>query len=187
MKKSIVALFITSALSSTASFAQTNETENIIVTASRSAQDKFDALASVDIIDRAQIEQLQPDSIAELLTRIAGITSSTQGGAGHQTSLFVRGTNSDHVLVLLNGVRVGSATLGSKEFATIPVALVERIEVVKGPRAALWGSDALGGVIQIFTRQLGNGEGQVGASIGHDGYWQGYGAIGFGNENTTTR
>ncbi len=183
MKKTILALVISSAFGSTVSVAATDNTETIIVTANRSTQDKFDALASVDVIDRAAIEQIQPDSIAELLTRVSGVTATTQGSAGHQTSLFIRGTNSDHVLVLVNGVRVGSATLGSKEFATIPVALVERVEIVKGPRAALWGSDAIGGVIQIFTRQLDAGQGQVGASFGHDSFWQGYGAIGFGNNS----
>jgi vitamin B12 transporter len=182
MKKTSVALIISSALSSPVTLA-TDNTETIVVTANRTTQDKFDTLASVEVFDRQSIDQLKPDSIAELLSRVAGISATTQGSAGHQTSLFVRGTNSDHVLVLVNGVRVGSATLGSKEFATIPVALVERVEIVKGPRAALWGSDAIGGVIQIFTRQLDAGQAQLGASFGHDSFWQVYGAVGLGNEN----
>ena len=182
MKKTSVALIISSVLTSPLTWANEN-TETIVVTANRTIQDKFDTLASVEVFDRQSIDQLKPDSIAELLSRVAGINATTQGSAGHQTSLFVRGTNSDHVLVLLNGVRVGSATLGTKEFATIPVALIERIEIVKGPRAALWGSDAIGGVIQIFTRQLDAGQAQLGASIGHDNFWQVYGSVGLGNES----
>jgi vitamin B12 transporter len=77
----------------------------------------------------------------------------------------VRGANSDHVLVLINGVRVGDATFSTKDVSSIPVQQIERVEVVRGPRAALWGSDAIGGVIQIFTRKLSNGEGQVGAKL----------------------
>ncbi len=181
MKKKLVAAIIASTLTPLTSFADTSDTETMLVTASRSNQEAFDALAAVEIFDRDVIEQIQPESISDLLGRVAGITATTQGSAGHQTSLFFRGTNSDHVLVLVNGVRVGSATLGSKELATMPLALIERVEVVKGPRAALWGSDAIGGVIQIFTRQMEPSAGKVGASIGHDSFWQVYGSLGLGN------
>jgi len=190
MKKSFIALSITSALS-TVSFSvfasnshiEDNQTETIIVTANRTTQDKFDVLAAVDVFTRDDIEQIQPLSVAELLTRVAGITVSTQGTQANTTSLFVRGSNSDHILILVNGIRVGSATLGVKDIAAIPVQLIERIEIVRGARAALWGSDAIGGVIQIFTRQLESGTAQAGATYGSHHYKQGYGAIALGSKH----
>ncbi|WP_057830619.1 TonB-dependent receptor domain-containing protein [Colwellia sp. TT2012] len=193
MKKKLIALSISSLLYSSLSFAEQTNTalinktlkadETIVVTANRSIQDKFDTLAAVDIFTRANIEQIQPLSVSDLLRRVAGITITTQGTSAHKSSAFIRGTNSDHVLVLVNGVRVGSATLGVKSIADIPVQLIERIEIIRGPRAALWGSDAVGGVIQIFTRDLSPGEGQVGVKIGSNSLYQGYGALGFGNED----
>jgi len=189
MKKTILALSISSLLYSSLSFAEQTSAatidkadETIVITANRSIQDKFDTLASVNIFTRENIEQIQPLSISDLLGRVAGISINTQGTSAHKTSAFVRGTNSDHVLILVDGVRVGSATLGSKSIANIPVQLVERVEVIKGPRAALWGSDAIGGVIQIFTRDLSAGEGQAGIKVGSDSLYQGYGALGFGNK-----
>jgi vitamin B12 transporter len=189
MKKTLIALSISSLLYSSFSFAEQNNVvsinkadENIVVTANRSIQDKFDTLAAVDIFTRENIEKIQPLSISDLLGRVAGISISTQGTSAHKSSAFVRGTNSDHILVLVNGVRVGSATLGVKSIADIPVQLVERVEVIRGPRAALWGSDAVGGVIQIFTRDLNSGEGQAGIKVGSNSLYQGYGAIGFGND-----
>jgi len=192
MKKTLIALSISSLLYSSLSIAEQNSAininkaakadETIVVTANRSIQDKFDTLAAVDIFTRENIEQIQPLSISDLLGRVAGISISNQGTSAHKSSAFIRGTNSDHVLILVNGVRVGSATLGVKSIADIPVQLVERLEVIRGPRAALWGSDAVGGVIQIFTRDLSAGEGQAGIKIGSNSLYQAYGALGFGND-----
>ena len=180
MKKTLVAIALLNSIYHVQ--AQQTQTEHVIVTASRTQAQAFDALAAVEVITRDDIDAWQPQSISDLLTRFAGITESTQGTKGHQSSLFFRGTNSDHVLILVNGVRVGSATLGAKALSTIPVAMIERVEVVKGPRAALWGSDAIGGVIQIFTRQHQAGEGQVSLTLGHDGYGQAQASVGLGND-----
>ncbi len=190
MKKTVIALQVASLLYPAVALSAPvkNSTnikkadETILVTANRSVQEKFDTLAAVDIFTRDNIEQIQPLSVSDLLTRVAGINVTTQGTSAHQSSVFVRGTNSDHILILVNGVRVGSATLGVKSIADIPVQLVERVEVIRGPRAALWGSDAVGGVVQIFTRELNAGEGQLGFKAGNNSLYQGYGAFGFGNE-----
>lgn len=191
MKKTLLALNISTLLCSGLALAETTPNtlskaakadETLVVTANRSIQDKFDTLAAVDVFTRDNIEQIQPLSVTDLLSRVAGITTTSQGTSAHKSSTFVRGTNSNHVLVLVNGVRVGSATLGTKSIADIPVQLIERVEIIRGPRAALWGSDAVGGVIQIFTRDLSAGEGQVGFKVGSNRLYQGYGAIGFGNE-----
>ncbi|MGP1665861.1 MAG: TonB-dependent receptor plug domain-containing protein, partial [Rhodanobacter sp.] len=125
----------------------------VIVTATRTAIDLDDALSSVNVITRADIERLQPLSLTDLLIGLPGVSVASNGGLGQLSSVFLRGTNSTHILVLVDGVRVGSATTGSAAFEQIPVEQIERIELVRGPRSSLYGADAIGGVIQIFTRR----------------------------------
>jgi len=140
----------------------------VTVTAARRAQTVDDTLAHATVIDRAEIEASQARDLLELLRRQAGIDLARNGGPGQATSVFVRGTNSNHVLVLIDGVRVASSNLGSFDFAHLPLAQIDRIEIVRGPRAAWWGSDAIGGVIQIFTRSdKGLAAALRGGSLGH--------------------
>lgn len=182
------AIAVSTILLSSNSFAVEND-KTIVITANRVAQDINDTLAAVEVITREDIEKIQPESITDLLKTVAGMDIVHNGGAGQSSSLFTRGSNADHTLVLVDGVRVGSATLGSKNFASVPVAQIERIEVVKGPRAALWGSDAIGGVIQIFTRRLKTGEMSSSITLGPDSFVSGDFSTGFGNEkiiNTAT-
>ena len=162
-----------------------NNDKTIVITANRTEQDINDTLAAVEVITREDIERIQPTSITDLLENIAGLDIVHNGGAGQSSSLFTRGSNSDHTLVLIDGVRVGSATLGNKSFSTIPVAQIERIEVVKGPRASLWGSDAIGGVIQIFTRRLSQGEYSVQATVGSNNSVATDFSFGFGSDKVT--
>lgn len=129
--------------------------EPLLVTASRTTQTASDALASVTVIERTEIERRQAASLPELLRGVPGVTLANNGGPGKSSSLFLRGTESDHVLVLIDGIKVGSATSGSAAFQDLPVELIERIEIVRGPRSSLYGSEAIGGVIQIFTRRDG--------------------------------
>lgn len=128
---------------------------DVVVTATRTAQSADATLASVTVITRQDIEHLQAQSLPDVLRGIAGLTISNNGGAGKATSVFLRGTNADHVLVLVDGIKIGSATLGTASFQDIPVAQIERIEIVRGPRASLYGSEAIGGVIQVFTARGG--------------------------------
>lgn len=132
---------------------QATELDGVVVTATRTAQTQDATLAAVDVISRADIERLQRASLPELLRGSPGLTVSNSGGAGKASSVFLRGTESDHVLVLVDGIRIGSATLGTAALQDIPVDQIERIEIVRGPFSSLYGSDALGGVIQIFTRR----------------------------------
>jgi vitamin B12 transporter len=127
--------------------------EPLIVTATRSAQPAVSSLAAVSVIERDRIERSQAPDLLELLRLEAGIDIARTGGPGGQTSLFMRGSNANHVLVLVNGVRVAAAGTGAFAWEMLDPAIIERIEIVRGPRAARWGSDAIGGVIQIFTRQ----------------------------------
>ncbi len=129
--------------------------EPIIVTATRTAQTADETLAAVTVITRQDIERQQATSVVDLLRGTPGLGLSNNGGLGKATSVFLRGTESDHVLVLIDGVKVGSATLGTTAFQDIPVDQIERIEIVRGPRSSLYGSEAIGGVIQIFTRKGG--------------------------------
>lgn len=127
----------------------------VVVTASRTAETADETLASVTVITREDIERTQALSVEEVLRGLAGISIANNGGLGKNTSLFLRGTESDHVLVLIDGIKVGSATLGQAAFQDFPLEQIERIEVVRGPRSSLYGSEAIGGVIQIFTRRGG--------------------------------
>ena len=130
--------------------------DNVVVTATRTAITADDALAAVDVIDRKDIERSAARSLPELLRGRAGISIVNQGGLGKLSTLFLRGTESDHTLFLVDGVRVGSATSGLTSLQDLPLEQIERIEIVRGPRSSLYGADAIGGVIQVFTRR-GNG------------------------------
>lgn len=154
-----LALCIALGLSPALAQAQDNATEldEVIVTGTRMELSLEDGLLPVEVIDRAAIERSQARSLPDLLKGRAGINIGNQGGMGKLTSVFIRGTEADHVLVLVDGVRIGSATAGLAMFQDIPVDQIERIEIVRGPRSSLYGSEAIGGVIQIFTRTGGEG------------------------------
>ena len=149
----LAALAALSCLAASPVYAETDPEDAVIVTATRTAQTVDETLASVTVITREDIERSQVTSLSELLTGLTGIDSAVNGGYGKATSLFLRGANSNHVLVMIDGVKVGSATLGTTAFEFLPLDQIDRIEVVRGPRSSLYGSEAIGGVIQIFTRQ----------------------------------
>jgi len=128
-------------------------TDAILVTANRTPVTKDDTLASVDVITREDIEQQQAQDVPDLLGGLAGIDLTRNGGRGNTSSINIRGTSNDQTLVLVDGVRVASATTGGPELSNLAPEQIERIEVVRGPRASLYGADAIGGVIQIFTRR----------------------------------
>lgn len=154
-----LALCIALGLSPVLVQAQDNATtlDDVIVTGTRMELSLEDGLLPVEVIDRATIERSQARSLPDLLTGRAGINIGNQGGKGKLTSVFLRGTEADHVLVLVDGVRIGSATAGLAAFQDLPVDQIERIEIVRGPRSSQYGSEAIGGVIQIFTRNGGEG------------------------------
>lgn len=127
--------------------------DQVVVTGTRTAVTVDASLAAVEVIDRAQIERSQAHSLPELLRGRAGMTVGNNGGLGKQSSVFLRGSESNHVLVLVDGVRIGSANFDLAAFQDLPLEMVERIEIVRGPRSSLYGSDAIGGVIQVFTRR----------------------------------
>jgi vitamin B12 transporter len=157
----------------------------IVVTATRTAQSEDQSLAAVSVITRQDIERLQPQSLQDLLRGTPGLTLSNSGGPGKATSLFLRGTESDHVLVLLDGIKLGSATLGVTSIQDLPVEQIERIEIVRGPRSSLYGSEAIGGVIQIFTRRGGGGlKRRFSLDLGSHATWRGSLGLSGGGEHS---
>lgn len=144
---------LTCALACTSAAAQTTSLADNIVTATRTAT-RADALtADVVVIDAEAIARAGARSLSEVLVREAGLQMTANGGMGKQSGLFIRGTEARHVLLLVDGVRVGSSTSGQASFDNLPLEAIERIEVLKGPASSLYGSDAVGGVVQIFTKQ----------------------------------
>lgn len=132
-------------------YAEEESFEPIAITANRLPTEN--ALAPNNVITRDDIERLQINDLASLLSRFPGVDMTQNGGLGKASSIFLRGTNSGHVLVLVDGVKWHSATSGATAFQDFPVDQIERVEIVRGPRSGLYGSEAIGGVIQIFTRQ----------------------------------
>ena len=145
------------------------EQSPIIVTATRTAQTIDDSLASVTVITEEQIKQQQTNDLRELLTSISGIDVTNSGGMGNKSDMYMRGTSSSHVLVMIDGVKIGSATNGNIALQHIPVNQVERIEIVRGPRSSVYGSEAVGGVIQIFTKK-GSDKKEANLELGYGSY-----------------
>lgn len=155
--------------------------DRVQVTGNRIEQPADRALQSVTVLTREDIEASRAADVSDLLAQQAGVDIVRTGGSGSQNSLFLRGGNANHTLVLVDGVRVNSASQGIFDLAHLPLALVERIEIVRGPRAAVWGSDAIAGVVQIFTRAPDGAHTELRAgSYGRAGFDAGFGAGGFG-------
>ncbi len=138
------------------SWAQSNEVrqlQEVVVTATRSEMRADEVMADVTVINSEELRRNVGRSVSEVLARMAGVQTSSNGGLGKTSSIYIRGTENRHVLLLVDGVRYGSSTSGTANFDSIPLEMIERIEVLKGPASALYGSDAVGGVVQIFTRK----------------------------------
>ena len=125
----------------------------IVVTAGRGPQRLTDLTADVTVIGREEIARAGAQSLAEILQRQPGIQISMNGGAGATSAVFLRGVNGNQTLVLIDGLRVGSATAGAAALEAIPLDLIDHIEILRGPASSLYGADAIGGVIQVFTRR----------------------------------
>jgi len=134
-------------------FSQDNSLNPVIVTGALSEQPLSDALASVSVINREEIEKSQSSTLADLLQGEAGIEFGRNGGIGSTTSFFLRGQNSKNIAVFIDGVRSPVDQLGSLQITDLPLAQIEKIEILRGNASALYGDAAVGGVINIFTRQ----------------------------------
>ena len=141
----------------------------IIVTATRTPTKASDVLADNVYIGSEEIEQAGQTSLVELLQRQKGVTISSYGTGGSNASVFLRGTTNNQTLVLIDGVRIDDAINGGTNWSVIPLTIIDHIEIVFGPQSSLYGSDAIGGVVQIFTKK-GDGPAKVGASFGYGSY-----------------
>lgn len=158
-----------SAAFSVSSYAQEKKLDSVVVTATRSPQIAREVLADNVVITAEEIAKSGGTSIADVLQRQRGIEISRNGGPGTQSSVFIRGTDNKQNIVLIDGVRVGSATSGGASWNAIPLSQIDRVEIVYGPLSTMYGADAVGGVIQIFTKQ-GDGAPAPSASVGAGTY-----------------
>lgn len=159
-RRSLLALAVLALASS--AHAQ-NKLDTVVTTAARTPQRLADVLADLTVITRADIERQAAASVADLLRNNGCAEMVRNGGAASTTSLFLRGADTRHTLVLVDGVRMDSQATGGASWQGIPVSQVERVEMLKGPASAIYGSDAVGGVVQIFTRK---GGGPISADFG---------------------
>ncbi|MFG0600997.1 TonB-dependent receptor domain-containing protein [Delftia sp. WSY_4] len=153
--------------------AQTSQLDTVVVTASRSEQPLRTVTADMTVIDAETIAHSGATGVADLLVQVPGVQINRNGGPGQVTSVYLRGTSNQHTAVFIDGVRYSSQELqGGAVWSTLPLAQIERIEVLRGPAAAIYGSDAMGGVIQIFTKRA-------------DGQTRAYAEAGIGNQGTS--
>ncbi|MCB5190148.1 TonB-dependent receptor [Methylobacillus arboreus] len=151
--------------------------EDTVVTASRTEQKSSEVLGDVSIITEEQIQKAGQTTLLELLNQQPGIEIASNGGVGKSSDIFIRGANPTHTLILVDGVRVSSATTGTTAIQHIPLSQIERVEILRGPASSLYGADAIGGVIQIFTKQ-GKGTPRFNASVGLGTYGTAIGEAG---------
>ena len=142
------------------SFAQTStsaplvaQLKEVVVSATRNPTRADGLVSDVVVVNRAEIEKSSGRTLPELLARVPGVQFNSNGGLGQSSNIIIRGTEARHTILLIDGVRYGSATLGTPVFENIPVDMIERIEILKGPASALYGSDAVGGVVHVFLRK----------------------------------
>ena len=173
MKEIILSSLLIAQLFTANVFADTElKTDDVFVTATRTPILKNNVIADVTTISSEDIERAGSSSLPELLQRQPGIEISNLGGAGKVSTLSIRGSSSTHSIVLIDGMRVGAATSGFSAIEHIPLSQIEKIEILRGPASSLYGQDAIGGVIQIFTKK------------GVDGF-KPYVGIGYGSYNTS--
>ncbi len=147
---------------------------DVLISASRQVESRTATSAANTVFTRADIDRLQPSGVTDLLARVPGVQVAPTGGRGSLPGIFIRGTKAAQTLVLVDGVRIANATSGDSGLQFLDVDQIERVEVLRGSRSAIYGSDAIGGVIQIFTRR-GDGQGlqpRLRLAAGSNQTWQ---------------
>lgn len=152
-------LSLLAALSATAFSGWAHQTDNntMVVTANRFQQPVNTVLAPTTLITREDIDRWQAKSLTDVMRRLPGVDIGKNGGLGQMSSMFIRGTNSSHALILIDGIRLNQSGISSStDLSQIPLSLVQRIEYIRGARSAIYGSDAIGGVVNAMTSTLAN-------------------------------
>jgi vitamin B12 transporter len=171
MNKSIFASLLGLACSNLTLAAEGIHLKDVVVVANRIPQSRDNVIGDVSVISREDIDRAGQSTVTELLSTQPGIEMDSTGGVGSTSFIRIRGNNSQSVVVLIDGMRVSSATSGTTNFSQIALSQIERIEILRGPASSLYGADAIGGVIQIFTQK---GKGQPSATV----------TAGYGSNNT---
>lgn len=166
MKSRFIPCLLGMTLSPTSIAAEFITLKDVVVTASRVEQPRSKVIGDITVIERPEIERMGAGSFTDLLRLQPGVQISSNGGAGTSSNIFLRGTNDQHVVVLVDGLRINSATLGTTSYENLPLAQIDRVEILRGPASSLYGSDAIGGVIQIFTRKNTSGSPSFNAAAG---------------------
>ena len=164
VSRQAAAVSLALALISSTAIAEVADT--VVVTATRTPQLAADLIPDTTVINAEEIARSGAGSIADILQRQRGIEIARNGPAGTATSVYVRGANANQIVVLLDGVRIGSSTLGTANWSALPLSSIDHIEIVYGPLSTMYGADAMGGVIQIFTKK-GDGPARFSAAAGY--------------------
>ncbi|MDY0747909.1 TonB-dependent receptor [Paucibacter sp. R3-3] len=152
--------------SSVVSVHAAEQIDPVVVTATREPQKLSEVIADLTVITREQIESQGFGGVADLLRNTGAVEMTRNGTPASTTSLFIRGAETRHTVVLIDGVRVDSQSTGGASWNGIPLSQIDHIEILKGPASAIYGSDAVGGVVQIFTRKGVAGKTQLDLGIG---------------------
>ncbi|MEQ4454364.1 TonB-dependent vitamin B12 receptor BtuB [Kosakonia sp. YIM B13605] len=151
-------------------WAQDSSSDNLVVTANRFQQPAKTVLAPTEVVTREDIDRWQSRSLVDVLRRLPGVDIAQNGGLGQTASVYVRGTEAKHLLLLIDGVPVARSGISNDpELNQIPLSLVQRVEYIRGPRSAVYGSGAIGGVVNVIT-MTGNEKSQINAGVGSKGY-----------------
>ena len=146
-----------------------SQLDPVVIVGTREPQAASRSTSDIVVIDHEKIRNSSADSVEDLLRREAGLQLARNGGPGQNAGFFIRGASTNSTVVLVDGVRMGSSTLGQAQFESLNLAQIERIEVLRGPASSLYGADAVGGVVQIFTRR-GEGPPRLAGSFHSGGY-----------------
>ncbi|MFD1260221.1 TonB-dependent receptor plug domain-containing protein [Entomomonas asaccharolytica] len=168
------------------SFADALKLDTIVVTANRDIQPREQTNAAITVFTRTDIDRLQPSSVVDLLNKVPGVQITQSGGKGSTTGVFLRGTKTAQTLVLIDGQRVNTLTNGGASLQYLAIDQIERVEVLRGSRSAIYGADAIGGVIQIFTRRA-DGDGlnaRLRVAAGNRSTWERSLGLSGGNKQT---
>ena len=169
LKKILSLLVILAAISAQQSFSQTSPTmSNLIVAATKTHLPKQKILIPVTILDAEDIALSGANNLSEILRFIAGIDVTSNGGPGQIASIFMQGANSNHTLILVNGIKINDSATGTAAIQNIHPDLIEKIEIIKAPRTSLYGSNAVGGVINIITKKQTKTGYEIGYKTGSD-------------------
>ena len=153
MSSRFIALSLLPILMSTPVSANETQLDTMIVSAHRTDIPAARLLSSVSVVTRRDIERFNYQTLTEAISSLPGVDIANTGGTGKLTSLFIRGTDSNHTQILLNGIKLATSEFGAPQLEYIPLEHIERIELLRGPQSSLYGSESIGGTIQIFTKQ----------------------------------